>query len=134
MPVITIPSAQGVTYDTILDTLDYGGETDGSPYYESMPGWLVGDKLGDAWRNFCHQMQGLYKDEDGYFSPDQAFGWPHLENAFPLEEMSEDEPYRHIITIGHYDMGDGGYMHFVLPAKALREGDYTQTVAFFEGF
>lgn len=134
VPVITIPAAQGVTYDPILDTLDYGGETDGSPYYKSSPGWLVGDKLGDAWHDFCHQVQGLYKYEDVYFSPDQAFGWPHLENTFPLKEMSEGEPYRHIITIGHHDMGDGGYLHFVLPAKALREGDYTQTVAFSEGF
>ncbi|WP_026411677.1 DUF1963 domain-containing protein [Actinomadura oligospora] len=134
VPVITVPSARGVTYDPILDMLDYGGETDGSPYYESLPGWLIGDRLGDAWRDFCHEEQGLYKYDDVYFSPDQAFGWPHLENGFPLEKMSDGEPYRHIITIGHYDMGDGGYLHFVLPAQALRDGDYTQTVAFMEGF
>ncbi|MEO3875748.1 hypothetical protein ABGB18_43790 [Nonomuraea sp. B12E4] len=48
--------------------------------------------------------------------------------------MSDDGPYRHIITIGHYELGDGSYLHFVLPAKAFRDGDYGQAVALFEGF
>ena len=136
VPVVTLPSARGVDYDPILDRLDYGGETDGSPYYKSMPGRLIGDRLGDVWREFCEKDQGLYKYEDVYFSPDQAFGWPYLENGFPqLEEMSDGEPYRHIITIGHYDLaGDGGYLHFVLPANAFRAGDYEQIVALVEGF
>ncbi|MFC5182171.1 DUF1963 domain-containing protein [Actinomadura harenae] len=133
VPVITLPSAFSVDYDPTLDTLDYNGETDGSPYYESMPGWLVADRLGEAWAEFCHKEQGLYKYDDMSFSPDQAFGWPHLEGHFPLEELSEDEPYRHVITIGH-GMGDGSYLHFVLPAQALRTGDYTQTRAFPESF
>jgi hypothetical protein len=50
-----------------------------------------------------------------------------------LQELSPDEPYRHIITIGQY-MGDGGYVHFVMPAQAFREGDYSQTVAYLECF
>ena len=135
VPVVTLPSAYAATYDPILDTLDYGGKTEGSPYYESMPGWLVGDRFGDIWSEFCEKEQGLYKYEGVYFSPDQAFGWPHLENGFcQLEEMPDGEPCRHIITIGHYDLGDGGYLHFVLPAKAFRDGDYEQAVALFEGF
>jgi hypothetical protein len=49
--------------------------------------------------------------------------------------MSDGEPYRHIITIGHYNLdGDGGYLHFVLPGKAFRDGDYEQAVALYEGF
>ncbi|WP_460341854.1 DUF1963 domain-containing protein [Actinoallomurus acanthiterrae] len=135
VPVVTLPSTRGVSYDRILDTLDYGGETEGSIYYESMPGWMVSDRFGDAWTEFCEKEQGLYKYEDVYFSPDQAFGWPHLENGFALlGEMSQGEPYRHIITIGHYDLGDGGYLHFVLPANAFRDGDYEQVVALYEGF
>lgn len=132
VPVITIPWAMGCTYDPVLDTLDYGGETDGSPYYESLPGWLIGDRLGDAWREFCHEQQGLYKYDDVYFSPDQAFGWPHMENNFPPDP--DGDSHRHVITVGHYDMGDGGYIHFVLPERAFQDGDYTKAVAWFEGF
>ncbi|WP_158588100.1 DUF1963 domain-containing protein [Actinomadura logoneensis] len=133
VPVITLPSACGVDYDPVLDTLDYGGETDGSIYYESLPGWLVSDRFGEAWSEFCSKEQGLYQYDDVFFSPDQAFGWPHLEGHFPLQELSDGEPYRHIITIGQY-LGDGGYVHFVLPARAFREGDYSRTVAFLECF
>lgn len=63
VPVVTLPSARGVDYDPVLDTLDYGGR-----------------------------------------------------------------------PIGRYDMGDGGYLHFVLPSGAFRDGDYEQAVALCEGF
>lgn len=130
VPVVTLPSARGVDYDPVLDTLDYGGETDDSIYYRSAPGWLVSDRFGDTWIEFCEREQGLYKYDDVSFSPDQAFGWPHLENTFPQLK----EPYRHLITIGRYDMGDGGYLHVVLPAGAFRDGDYEQAVALCEVF
>ncbi|MFF1611939.1 DUF1963 domain-containing protein [Amycolatopsis sp. NPDC058278] len=130
VPVVTLPSMHGVSYDPILDTVDYGGETEDSLYYRSAPGWLASDRLGDPWLEFCEREQGLYKYEDVFFSPDQAFGWPHLENSFTQLK----EPYRHLITIGHHDLGDGGYVHFILPPKAFRDGDYEQAVALFEGF
>ena len=130
VPVVTLPSMHGVSYDPILDTVDYGGETEDSIYYRSAPGWLASDRLGDPWLEFCEREQGLYKYEDVFFSPDQAFGWPNLENSFPQLK----EPYRHLVTIGHHDLGDGGYVHFILPPKAFRDGDYEQAVALFEGF
>lgn len=129
VPVVTLPSMRGVSYDPVLDTVDYGGETEDSLHYRSMPGWAASDRLGDPWLEFCEREQGLYQYEGVSFSPDQAFGWPHLENSFPQLE----EPYRHLITIGHHDLGDGGYVHFILPPKAFRDGDYEQAVALFEG-
>ncbi|MFJ9414067.1 DUF1963 domain-containing protein [Streptomyces sp. NPDC101227] len=139
VPVVTLPSPFGVDYDPVLDTLDYSEEPetdDWLTYYRSSPGWLLSTRLGDAWKSYCAKEQGLYTYDDVCFSPDQAFGWPHLEGCtFPLKDLSPDEPYRHIITIGHYDMcGDGSYLHFVLPAKALRDGDWNQTVALQECF
>ena len=65
----------------------------------SMPGWLVSERFGEIRSEFCEKWQGFYKYEDVYFSPDQAFGRPHLENSFSLlKEMSADESYRHIIN------------------------------------
>ncbi|MEU0530872.1 DUF1963 domain-containing protein [Amycolatopsis tolypomycina] len=130
VPVVTLPSMQGVSYDPVLDTVDYGGETEDSLHYRSMPGWLAADRLGDRWLEFCERAQGLYRYEGVRFSPDQAFGWPHLENSFSQLK----EPYRHLITIGHHDLGDGGYVHFVLPPEAFRDGDYEQAIALYEGF
>ncbi|MFF4695514.1 DUF1963 domain-containing protein [Streptomyces chattanoogensis] len=139
VPVVTLPSPFSVDYDPVLDTLDYTGETgteDWATYYASMPGWLIADRFGEAWRTYCEQEQGLYAYDDVRFSPDQAFGWPHLEGGtHDLKALSADEPYRHLVTIGHHDLcGDGSYLHFVLPAKALREGDWSQTVALVECF
>lgn len=130
VPVVTLPSARGVDYDPVLNTLDYAGQTEDSLYYRTAPGWLVSDRFGDAWNEFCEQEQGLYKDENGSFSPDQAFGWPHLENSYPQLE----KPYRHLVTIGRHDMGDGSYLHFVLPPEGFRDGNYEQAVALFEAF
>ncbi|GAA4629364.1 hypothetical protein GCM10023196_049810 [Actinoallomurus vinaceus] len=130
-PVVTLPSALSYDCDPVLGTLDYRDEIEGASLYHADPAWLVVDKFGeDAWQRYCADEQGI---EWGGMS-NQAFGWPPIRSygVDLLQELSQDEPYAHLLTLGGTDMwewGDGGILRFVTPAKALREGDMSQVRA-----
>ncbi|GAA4628099.1 hypothetical protein GCM10023196_043040 [Actinoallomurus vinaceus] len=130
-PVVTLPSASSYDCDPVLSTLDYGDEIEESSLYHVDPGWLVVNKLGEtAWPQYCAEEQGI--EWGGMHN--QAFGWPPIRSygVDLLEELSQGEPYAHLLTLGATDMwewGDGGILRFVTPAKALREGDVSQVRA-----
>ncbi|MFI0451402.1 DUF1963 domain-containing protein [Actinomadura sp. 6N118] len=130
-PVVTLPSASSYDCDPVLNSLDFGNEFEETSLYRVNPGWLVVDKFGeDAWPRYCVSEQGI---EWGGMS-NQAFGWPPIRSygVDLLEELSPDEPYVHLLTLGSTDLwewGDGGIVRFVAPAKALWEGDLSQVRA-----
>lgn len=128
-PVVTLPSAMTYDCDPVLHTLDYGDEIKGSPpWYEAAPGWFVVDRFGEnAWPQYCQDEQGI---EWGGMSH-QAFGWPLISSSGvnELKDLSQDEPYALLLTLGGNDMwewGDGGFLRFVTPARPLRDGDFSQ--------
>ncbi|WP_433181281.1 DUF1963 domain-containing protein [Actinoallomurus sp. CA-150999] len=130
-PVVTLPSASSYDCDPVLSTLDYGDAIEESSLYQVDPAWLVVDKFGEAaWPQYCVDEQGI---EWGGMR-NQAFGWPpiHSYGVGLLEDLSQDEPYAHLLTLGATDMwewGDGGILRFVAPAKAFRAGDMSQARA-----
>ncbi|WP_034483318.1 hypothetical protein [Actinomadura oligospora] len=125
--VVTLPSASTYDCDPVLHTLDIGDEVKASELYRTFPGFLVVDRFGEeVWPRYGEDAQDI---PWGGMS-DQAFGWPSIHNSgVPLlEDLSQDEPYVHLLTLGANDMWEGS-LRFVAPAKAIREGDLTQVRA-----
>ncbi|MEV0405698.1 DUF1963 domain-containing protein [Actinoallomurus sp. NPDC050550] len=62
---------------------------------------------------------------------DQAFGWPpSVQPGDPLPDLRGE--YTHLLrlssNLGEWEFAEGGSLHFLIPRKALRDGDFSQAV------
>ncbi|GAA2117768.1 DUF1963 domain-containing protein [Actinomadura alba] len=122
-PVITLPSVAGEMADPVLKTFDYRAE----PEFDE-DDWLpprerfIQEPFREVWYDYCRSRQG-FRNEEGWFRPDQAFGWPYID-SWLMEEKEEE--YTHLLTLSGdvlWPYGDG-FGRVMVPASALSTGEF----------
>jgi hypothetical protein len=107
-PIISLPECQESVVRDVLDSDDEDG----------MPKWLKAFNLNDEWRS------GSGHPAYDWNRHHRAFGWPWpLQGGF----MRDDEV--HLLQLdsdSQWQFGDFGLLYFVIPADALRAGDFSQ--------
>ncbi|MEV4116137.1 DUF1963 domain-containing protein [Nonomuraea sp. NPDC049695] len=112
--------------DPVLNSLDLGTHA-ATGIYGAMPGLFVDEKFGSVWAD--HMARQSLFDEHTH----RVFGWPSLGAGSCLRtSLRAKEEFVHILELTstrEFQWGDGGSLHFVSPAGALHDGDFTRVVA-----
>ncbi|MFC4009600.1 DUF1963 domain-containing protein [Nonomuraea purpurea] len=113
-PGVSFPDA----HDSVWETLDLNPEAHDMDLYD------VADQLA-KWPG----------SSGAFYARDIAFGWPLLPSGAPLALPQYEVPiYHHLLQLsghGPYEWGiegDGGWMHWSIPTKALKAGDFGQAI------
>ncbi|MEV5988472.1 DUF1963 domain-containing protein [Streptomyces sp. NPDC052051] len=131
-PVITLPSVDGELVDPVLETLDYRIEPefdddDWQPPAER----FVQEPFRGVWWDHCRTVLRL-GCEGRWFRAAQAFGWPYIDTWLMDKK---DEEYTHLLTLPGDILGprEDGVHRVMVPASALRTGDFTDVVYEIDG-
>lgn len=112
--------------DPVLQDLDLGVHAEVG-VYGAWPGAFVDEKFGAAWDDYL-AGQPLFDEH-----ANRVFGWPRLgAGSCLLTSLEAGKEYVHLLELAsdrEFQWGDGGSLHFVSPAGALRDGDFSRVVA-----
>lgn len=103
-PVIMLPGHE----ESVVDSLDLG------PGNEHKFGVLEADDIYTTWP----------PGTEGYANGHRAFGWP-----WPQQGELTREGEVMLLQLGgdeEFEWGDGGLLYYMIPAEALRAGDFSQ--------
>jgi hypothetical protein len=118
-PIVTLPDA----WDDVVGRLDPGPD-----HADGFPSMVVQNLFGSVWQE--------YSTIEGSLLAGQAFGWPNMLSNGPLPAKGERAESRHLLQLSSNELwnwSEGGWLHFMVPVTALRDGDLSGAWTYFDG-
>ncbi|GAA2086619.1 DUF1963 domain-containing protein [Actinomadura alba] len=122
-PMVTLPDP----WDDVISRLDPGPDHAGT-LYEDVPNMLIQDRFGSVWQE--------HSAIEGTLLAGQAFGWPNMLSNGPSPAKGERAESRHLLQLSSNELwnwSEGGWLHFMIPVTALRDGDLSGAWTYFDG-